>query len=395
MNLDKYRNLTRDTEFKYINVHPIQRGGVLTPEARKAILEFADGYSVCDFCFEGRVDLVENPPIKEFTGDIAEFLNMDEVRFTAGCRHAKWTVMATMLDKGDAIVVDSLAHYTSYLAAEANGLEVFEVPHSGYPEFRINPENYAKVFEEVKEETGSYPKMALLTHVDYRYGNLTDPVEVGKICEDYEVMFMLNTAYSSGLMEINGKKMRADFIVGSGHKSWAATAPIGFVATNYEYTDSLFSTSKIRGRWSGRGFTKKEVAFFGCSPVFGAPLVTLMASFPKVVERVKSWEKEVENARYFVNEMEKIEGLHQMGIKPTEHTLQNFEALPFHQVAKQHKRRGYFLYTELKRRGVIGVHPGLTKNFKINTFGLTRKQIDHVIWAFKDIAEKYNLEVED
>jgi len=394
LNPERYRNLRRDTELKYINVHPIQRGGVLTSEARKALIEFADGYSVCDFCFEGRVDLVETPPVKDFVGDVAEFLGMDEVRFTPGCRHAKWAVMSTMLEKGDSIVIDSLAHYTSYMAAEANNLEVYEVPHSGYPEFRINPESYAEVFEEVRNETGEYPKLALLTHVDYRYGNLTSPERVGKICEEYGVMFMVNTAYSSGLMEINGKKMRADFIVGSGHKSWASAAPIGFVATNYEHVEKLMKTSTIRGRWSGRGFTKKEIAFYGCSPVFGAPLITFMASFPAVVERTSRWEEEVKKARYFVKEMEKIVGFHQMGVRPTEHTLQNFESLPFHQIARSHKRRGYFLYSELKKRGVIGVHPGLTKNFKINTYGLTEKQIDHVLWAFKDIAEKYGLEVE-
>ncbi|MEO2240566.1 MAG: O-phospho-L-seryl-tRNA:Cys-tRNA synthase, partial [Euryarchaeota archaeon] len=50
MNLDRYRRLVRDTERRYINVNPIQRGGVLTPEAKKALIEFGDGYSVCDFC---------------------------------------------------------------------------------------------------------------------------------------------------------------------------------------------------------------------------------------------------------------------------------------------------------------------------------------------------------
>ena len=39
MNLEKYRNLHRETA-GMLNVHPIQRGGILTPEARAVLAEF-------------------------------------------------------------------------------------------------------------------------------------------------------------------------------------------------------------------------------------------------------------------------------------------------------------------------------------------------------------------
>lgn len=394
MDLSRYspENLKRPSE-GLINIHPIQRGGILTEEARKVLLSWADGYSVCDVCLEGRVDLIRNPPISQFKEDVAEFLGMDDVRFTAGARHAKFVIMSAF--KGGTVVLDSLAHYTSYIAGELNDMKIYEVPNSGYPDFKINPESYAETFERVKEETGKYPDLALLTHVDYRYGNLADAEKVGKMCEDYEIPLILNTAYTSGLMEINGKKLRASFIVGSGHKSWSATAPIGILATNYELAERVFQTSKTRGEWSGRAFTKKELAMFGCSPVYGLPVITLMASFPKVVERVKHWNEEVEKARWFVREMEKIEGVQLIGERPKNHTLMHFESPAFHSIAKKHKKRGYFLYHELKRRGVFGVQAGMTKNFKVNIYGLTWDELERVAYAFKDIAEEYGLEVED
>ncbi|HUW68490.1 MAG TPA: hypothetical protein VMW20_10710 [Candidatus Nanoarchaeia archaeon] len=103
MDLNIYKDLKRDVEGVFVNVHPIQRGGVLTLEARKSLLEFGDGYSVCDYCFESRVDLVQKPPVRNLVADIAEFLNMDEVRFTAGCRHAKWAAMHMVCEPGDSI----------------------------------------------------------------------------------------------------------------------------------------------------------------------------------------------------------------------------------------------------------------------------------------------------
>ncbi len=394
MDLNRYspNNLKRPSR-GLINIHPIQRGGILTEEARKILLEWADGYSVCDVCLEGRVDLLKNPPVDALKQDVAEFLGMDTARFTAGARHAKFAVMSAF-QKGT-LVLDSLAHYTSYTSAELNDMRVFEVPNSGYPDFRIEAERYAETFERVKEETGSYPDLALLTHVDYRYGNLADAEKVGKICEEYEIPFVLNTAYTSGVMEVNGKKLRTAFIVASGHKSWSATAPIGVLATNYEFSDTVFRTSKMRGEWSGRAFTKKELAVFGCSPVFGLPVMTLMASFPRVVERVRHWDEEVEKARWFVREMEKIEGVQLIGERPKNHTLMHFESPAFHSVAKRHRKRGYFLYHELKRRGVFGVQAGMTKNFKVNIYGLSWDELEKVADAFKDIAEKYGVEVED
>ncbi|MFW6118512.1 MAG: hypothetical protein ACOC6R_03365, partial [Chloroflexota bacterium] len=46
-----------------INLMPLQTGGMLTDAAREALVEFGDGYSVCDFC-QGSLCNVTNPPIR-------------------------------------------------------------------------------------------------------------------------------------------------------------------------------------------------------------------------------------------------------------------------------------------------------------------------------------------
>ena len=48
----KYSHLTRNINEEFINVHPIQRGGILTPEAYKALIAYGDGYSLCDNCLK-------------------------------------------------------------------------------------------------------------------------------------------------------------------------------------------------------------------------------------------------------------------------------------------------------------------------------------------------------
>ncbi len=394
INVDKYKNLRRVVDENWINVHPIQRGGILPPESKEALLSFGDGYSTCDLCIEGRVDLVKTPPIMDFAGDIAKFLNMDEVRFTPGARGAKQAVFRSIAEPGDTIVIDSLAHYTTYIAAEVNGLRIVEVPHGGYPEFKVNVDDYAAKIEEVKRETGELPAAVLLTHTDYRYGNVADAAKVGKIAKDYGVPYVLNAAYTAGVMPVDGKKLGVDFLICSGHKSWASSGPIGVLATTYEFTGKVFRTSTIKGEWTGRAFLKKDVYLFGCPPVFGAPIATLMASFPHVVGRVKRWGDEVENSRWFVKELERIKDFHQLGERPRQHPLVTFETPSFHKVSKKHPRKGFFLYEELKKRKIAGVHAGMTKMIKLNTYGLGREHIRKVIDAFHDIARANKIEVE-
>lgn len=383
MDLNLYKDLFRDREENYINLQPIQRGGVLTPAARKAVMKFADGYSVCDYCLKGRLDMIQKPPVQQFNADLAEFLGMDDSRVTAGARAAKRIVMDSL--EGDTVIVDSLAHYTTYVSAEAGGKGVTEVPHSGFPEYRMDLDAYAQKIEETKNVAG-----VLLTHVDYLYGNMNDLKKVGDICGEYDVPFIVNGAYTAGIMPIDGKALGADFVIGSGHKSFAAAAPTGVLAVTEEWAKKAFRTSNVVGDWSKRKFPIKEIELLGCT-VMGAPLISLMASFPEVVERVKHFDEEVKKANYFADQLKKIKGTQLLGQNPHQHTLMHFKTPAFNEVSQEHKRKGWFLYDELKKRKISGIQPGLTEHFKLNTYGFTWDQIKYAGEAFVDIGEKYNL----
>ncbi len=381
--LNRYRDMRRDfSEEDNINIQPIQRGGVLTEEARRAILEFADGYSTCDWCppKTARLDMITNPPIQEFYQDLAEFLGMDVARVVTRCREAKFIAFKMLGGPGDYVVLDSTAHYSSYLAAEFADLRVKDVPHGDAPEYRLDTSAYAVKIEEVKKETGKAPAALLLTHVDYLYGNVNDAREVSKIAKDYGVPLVLNCAYSAGVMPVDGKELGADIITSSGHKSWAASAPTGILAISKDLEEKLLARGKVEGDISKRKFLQKELGLLGCT-VMGAPLMTLIASFPEVVARVERWGEEVEKVRFLVAELEKIEGVRQVGVRPKQHTLTHMET------------EGFFLYDELRARKIVGIQAGLTRHFKLNTYGLTWDQIRYLRDAFFDIAKKYGLKV--
>jgi Sep-tRNA:Cys-tRNA synthetase len=375
-NLAKFTNLKRD--ISEINIDPLQRGGILTPEARAALVEWGDGYSVCDFC-GGMLDRIKNPPIEEFVhGVLPEFLGTDEVRITHGAREGKYAAMHALCEKGDYVVMDGNAHYTTVLAAERAGLKIEYVPSSGEPSYAISAQGYAHAIERAYEQKGNV-SMAILTYPDGNYGNLADANAVANVCHDYGVPLMLNGAYAIGRMPISARELEADIIVGSGHKSMAASGPVGVLGASEEYAKTIFRLSPTK--------KNKEVELLGCT-VRGAPLLTLMASFPAVVERIKAWPEEVEKARWFSSEMEKL-NMVQLGDRPHDHDLMFFLAENLYAISQTAKKGRYFLYRDLKERGVSGIKPGLTRQFKLSTYGLSREMLQKVLGAFEDIINSY------
>lgn len=374
--LIKFSELHRENK-KYINLNPLQRGGVLSEAARKSLDEWADGYSVCDFC-GGCLDQIKNPPIDEFVHKfLPDFLGTDTARVTNGAREGKFLIMHAVAKEGDYVVLDQNSHYTSYVAAERARLKVKFVKNSGAPEFKISAENYSDAIEEVKKESGKLPALALITYPDGNYGNLPDAKKAGKICSEYGVPLILNGAYSVGRMPVNAKELNADFIVGSGHKSMASSGPVGVIGAKAEYENILFKKSEK--------YKIKEVELLGCTSR-GLPIITLMASFPYVAERVRHYDKEIEKARRLSGKLESLE-INQFGEKPHNHDLMFFESQKLFDLSEKNKAGRFFLYKELKKRGIVGIKPGLTKNFKLSTYGMSDEELKTVIDAFEEIVK--------
>ena len=88
-----------------------------------------------------------------------------------------------------------------------------------------------------------------------------------------------------------------------------------------------------------------------------------MASLPYVRERVSRWDEEVERTRYLVSELEKMDGVRQIGLRPKEHDLVRFETPVFHEIASSHPG-GASSFRELKKRRIVGIRRGQTRWFK-------------------------------
>jgi Sep-tRNA:Cys-tRNA synthetase len=302
------------------------------------------------------------------------FLGCEVATITHGAREAKFMVMHSLTRPGDDILVDGNRHYTTFVAAERAGLNIIEVPHSGHPEFRVDVDEYTAL---IKQHA---PKLMLLTYPDGNYGNLPDARSLGGIAQEHDIPLILNGAYAVGRMPISMEEMGADFIIGSGHKSMAAAGPVGVLGMKKKWEQIVLRKSAKH--------RNKDIELLGCT-VRGVPLMTLMASFPYVKERVGNWDEQVSKAQWFSAELEKL-GFLQLGDRPHRHDLLHFDAPALYEISKRLRERGYFLYKELKERGIWGPQPGLARSFKLSTFAADRQQLGLVVDSFKAILDKYS-----
>lgn len=382
----------------YTIVNPLMVGGIVPEKVAEKICQeewVRVGYSICFNCLEGRSSLVTKPNVKEHLNQIADFFGGDSAEHTFGCRGAQFAVMKYVSElakesgRAKVIIADPNSHYSTNISAEMTGLKTVEPPHNGYPEYKYTPESFRDKIAEVKKSEGKAPALVVVTHADPYYGNIAPVEEIGKICEEEEVPYLINAAYTGGIMPINMKKMKADFLTLSAHKSMASLGPLGYLVTSHEYAKKVFMPSKERPDWSGRSFGKKVPNIFGCS-IGGIPLISGMLSFDHVKARVARWDDELSNIRKFADSLEDLGGgeIMLLGQNPRNHHLLHFETPALWDISQSHKRKGFFLSEAFEKKKITGIHKGLTKHIKISVYGLSDEERRNVLGVFEDILSK-------
>lgn len=376
----------------FINLDPIQAGGRLTVDAMKAVLSYGDGYSVCDHCEKPfRLDCIKKPPLARFHTDLAGFVHMDVARLVPGARRGFQAVAGTVVSRGDPVLLTAYSHYTEFLSVEQAGGVPFEIPADDH--HVITPDAAAARIEEVTRTCGKPPALLFVEEVDYQYGNLHPVREIARVAHQYDVPVLCNGAYTVGIMPVDGAALGVDFLVGSGHKSMAAPAPSGMLATTAEWADRLFRTTAITGDLTGRTFGVKEVEMMGCT-LMGVTSMGMMASFPHVQRRVAEYDAHLARCNRIVDALCRIEGTQVQSEYPRKHPLTRMNtAGSFDLVAKKHKKKGFFLISALRERGITGIIPGSTKVWKFNPYGLNDEQAAYVGEMFVEIARDEGLPV--
>jgi len=167
---------------------------------------------------------------------VANFINAipEEVVFTKNTTEAINIVAHGLpFKKGDSIVVPNIEHHSNFLPwlnlrSKGVDIKVVKANSKGI----VDPSHIA-------EATDDTTRLIALTHVSNAIGSVQDIYEIGKIAREKDSLYMVDAAQSIGHMNIDVKKINADFVAFPGHKGTLGPVGTGFLYCNQEQSKKL------------------------------------------------------------------------------------------------------------------------------------------------------------
>jgi cysteine desulfurase / selenocysteine lyase len=141
-----------------------------------------------------------------FTKNTTESLNL--VYYAYGLRNLK---------KDDEVLTTTMEHHSDIVPL----LELSKV--KGINVKYVNVKDGKLDMDEYNEKVSNKTKMIIATHSSNVLGTINDVKEIGKIAKDNKSLFIVDGAQSVPHMEVDFKKLNADFLAFSAHKMLGPT----------------------------------------------------------------------------------------------------------------------------------------------------------------------------
>lgn len=177
---------------------------------------------------------------REFIKDYINANDTKEVVFTSGATDSLNMIVSgffkNKLKKGDEVIISKTEHASNVL-----------------PWMRLEKEIgiklvYAKLddnlklnYEDLDKVITSKTKVISLAHVTNTIGDVRDLEQIGNLCKNNNIYFVVDAAQSAGHRKIDVKKSNIDFLAFSGHKMMGPTG-IGVLYGKYELLEEMDPT---------------------------------------------------------------------------------------------------------------------------------------------------------
>lgn len=94
------------------------------------------------------------------------------------------------------------------------------------------------------------PKLISVTHIPTNTGKIQNVDGVGEICDQNDILFIIDACQSAGQLPLDVKKIKCDFLVSSGRKFLRGPRATGFLYVS----DKVLERNYLPHRQDGRGF---------------------------------------------------------------------------------------------------------------------------------------------
>lgn len=160
---------------------------------------------------------------------LCELFNCDKVEnvvFTKNITESLNAIMKGLLKAGDHVIISSMEH--NAVTRPLNSLSKKGVEFSRakcFPDGQLDLESVRSL---IKENT----KAIIMMHASNVCGTVLDLEGVGRIAREHGIFFIVDAAQTAGVLDVDMKKLNADAIAFTGHKSLLGPPGMGGFVIN-------------------------------------------------------------------------------------------------------------------------------------------------------------------
>lgn len=158
---------------------------------------------------------------RELLCELFDFNKPENVIFTPNITTSLNIVLKGLLGPGDNVIVSSMEHNAVMRPLHSlskKGITITKVPCNSLGEINVKD-----IESSITEKT----KAVIITHGSNVCGTLLPISEIGQICKDNNLIFIVDSAQTAGVIDISMKKSNIDILCFTGHKSLLGPQGIG------------------------------------------------------------------------------------------------------------------------------------------------------------------------
>lgn len=249
---------------------------------------------------------------RELLAELFNFKNPLNIAFTMNITESLNMILKGFLKPGDHVIVTSMEHNAvmrplSSLMRKGVKVDRAICNING----TLNPSEIEKL---IKPET----KMVVMTHASNVCGTILPAVEVGKICRKNNIYFVLDTAQTAGLIDIDFEKFNLSGLAFTGHKGLLGPQGLGGLMLSTELENLI--SPLIEG---GTGSMSESECQPDCMPdkfesgTLNIPGIYGLNASLKYLKKTginAIYETEMDLAERFINGVLNIEGIRLSGL---------------------------------------------------------------------------------
>ncbi|WP_409069031.1 aminotransferase class V-fold PLP-dependent enzyme [Clostridium sp. FAM 1755] len=158
---------------------------------------------------------------RELICSLFNFSKPENVVFTKNITESLNLLIKGLLQKGEHVIVSSMEHNAvmrPLTSLTKNGIEISKVSCDIFGQLNIND-----VVKEIKSNT----RAIIMTNASNVCGTILPLEEVGKLCRENNLIFIIDAAQTAGFLDIDFEKIGADALAFTGHKGLLGPQGIG------------------------------------------------------------------------------------------------------------------------------------------------------------------------